>query len=136
VCEQLGLKGFVESLPSGFNTYIGEQGAALSGGQQQKLAIARILYREPEIFVLDEATSSLDSESESYVQSIIRQLRLNGKTVVLIAHRFSSIINADKIMVLKNGQVAEEGDHNTLLSIKGFYYAAWQKQFPAVGWKD
>ena len=136
ISEHLGLKGFVESLPSGYNTYIGEQGAALSGGQQQRLAIARILYREPEIFVLDEATSSLDSESESYVHAIIRQLRLNGKTVVLIAHRLSSIVNADKIIVVKNGQVAEEGDHKTLLSLKGLYYSAWQKQFPAEEWKD
>jgi ATP-binding cassette subfamily B protein len=75
----------------------------------------------------------LDSESESYVHETIQQLRLNGKTVILIAHRLSTISSADKIIVVQNGQVVEEGDHKTLSGLKGYYFSAWQKQFPAAG---
>ena len=99
-----------------------ENGAQLSGGQRQRLAIARALYRNPEILILDEATSSLDAESESYVQKTIRQLRDMGKTIVIIAHRLSTVIDADKIVVLEEGKLIEEGTHEKLYSMEKKYY--------------
>lgn len=132
ICKTLGLLSFIEKLPAGFNTYIGENGAQLSGGQRQRLAIARALYRNPEILILDEATSSLDAESESYVQKTIRQLRDTGKTIVIIAHRLSTVIDADKIVVLEEGKLIEEGTHEKLYSMEKKYYQMWQKQLPSV----
>ena len=103
ICTGLGIMEFIEKLPNGFNTYLGENGATLSGGQRQRLAIARALYRDPEILILDEATSSLDSASEHHVQKMIEILRENQKTVIIIAHRLSTIARADTIIVLNNG---------------------------------
>ncbi|MBN1925155.1 MAG: peptidase domain-containing ABC transporter [Prolixibacteraceae bacterium] len=131
ICKKLGLLDFIEKLPAGFNTYIGENGAQLSGGQKQRIAIARALYRNPEVLILDEATSSLDSESESYVQKTIQKLRDEGKTIVIIAHRLSSVINADKIVVLEGGKLAEQGTHFELYSKRGKYFQMWGKQLPA-----
>jgi len=132
ICKMLGLLPFIEKLPGGFNTYIGENGTQLSGGQRQRLAIARALYRNPEILILDEATSSLDAESESYVLKTIQQLRNNGKTIIIIAHRLSTVIDADKIVVLENGNLIEQGSHFELYAKKGKYYQMWQKQVPSV----
>jgi ATP-binding cassette subfamily B protein len=130
ICNQLGIVDFIENLPEGFNTTLGENGNNLSGGQRQRLAIARALYRDPEILILDEATSSLDSESESYVQKTISLLRDHKKTIVVIAHRLSTILNADKIIVLKNGELEEEGTHEELLLKQNQYYNMWQQQLP------
>jgi len=130
ICKMLGLLSFIEKLPAGFNTYIGENGSQLSGGQKQRLAIARALYRNPEILILDEATSSLDSESESYVHKTIQQLRDMGKTIIIIAHRLSSVIDADKIVVLEEGKLIEEGNHTQLYVQKGKYFKMWKKQIP------
>lgn len=130
ICKALGLLKFIEQLPAGFNTYIGENGTQLSGGQRQRLAIARALYKNPEIIILDEATSSLDSESESFVQKAIHQLREQGKTVIIIAHRLSTVISADKIVVLEGGKLIEEGTHAELYHNKSKYYQMWQKQIP------
>ncbi len=132
ICKQLGMDGFIEKLPNGFNTYIGEHGATLSGGQRQRLAIARALYRQPKILVLDEATSSLDAESEMYVHETINRLRSEGVTVVIIAHRLSTVVNAAKIVVLQSGKLIEEGTHQQLWSEGGMYYSLWQKQIPKV----
>ena len=131
ICKQLGILAFIEKLPAGFNSYLGENGATLSGGQKQRLAIARALYRQPEILVLDEATSSLDSESEDYVQQTIAQLKDQGKTIIVIAHRLSTVMNADKIVVLEEGKLIEEGTHDELYQKQGKYYKMWQKQVPA-----
>ncbi|WP_078349464.1 peptidase domain-containing ABC transporter [Mucilaginibacter pedocola] len=131
ICQQLEITDFIERLPNGFNTFLGENGTNLSGGQRQRLAIARALYRDPEILILDEATSSLDSESESHVQNAINLLREREKTIIVIAHRLSTIMNADKIVVLQTGKLVEEGDHNTLMKAKGQYHKMWQKQFPS-----
>jgi ATP-binding cassette subfamily B protein len=109
IVRQLGLLPFIENLPHGFNTYIGENGATLSGGEKQRLAIARALYSDPEILIFDEATSSLDSYSEEYVRNLIHVLITEGKTILIIAHRLSTVINADKIVILQNGKVIEEG---------------------------
>ncbi len=105
ICTSLGILEFIEKLPAGFHTYLGENGATLSGGQKQRLAIARALYRDPEILVLDEATSALDSGSEQYVHRMIEWMRSREKTVILIAHRLSSVQKADKIVVLEDGKV-------------------------------
>jgi ATP-binding cassette subfamily B protein len=135
ICKALGMLGFIEKLPGGLNTYIGENGATLSGGQKQRIAIARALYRNPEILVFDEATSSLDSESEYFVQQAINQMKAAGKTVVVIAHRLSTVVNADKIAVLENGKLLEEGSHSQLWTAEGRYYQMWQKQLPTFAIK-
>ena len=132
ICKELGILKFIESLPGNFSTYLGENGATLSGGQKQRLAIARALYREPEILLLDEATSALDTESEKYVKSAINRLRQEGKTIIIIAHRLSTVLNADKIVVLEQGKLIEEGNHEYLYSKKGKYYNLWQQQFPVL----
>ena len=132
LCQSLGIMSFVESLPQGFTTYLGENGASLSGGQKQRLAIARALYQQPEVLILDEATSSLDSASEEYVQKTLSLLRDQGKTVIIIAHRLSTVCHADKICVLDKGQLVEEGNHAHLLQHQGPYYELWRKQFPML----
>jgi ATP-binding cassette subfamily B protein len=128
ICSMLGMMPFIEKLPAGFHTYLGENGASLSGGQKQRLAIARALYKNPEILILDEATSSLDSESEQFVQQTIRQLKRRGKTIIIIAHRLSTVVNADNIVVLENGKVIEQGMHDELFAAKGRYFQMWEKQ--------
>jgi len=130
ILQELGLMSFIEKLPEGLNTYIGENGASLSGGEKQRLAIARALYRDPEIFILDEATSSLDSESEEYVKNVIKNLKEKGKTVLIIAHRLSTVIDADKIVILEAGKLLEEGTHQSLYQEGTYYYNMWQKQLP------
>jgi ATP-binding cassette subfamily B protein len=114
IAAKLGLTGFIEALPKGFQTYLGENGTTLSGGQRQRIAIARALYRDPEILILDEATSSLDSVSEKYVQKMIEILKEDHKTVIVITHRSSTLNNADKIIVLDKGVVVEQGSHSKL----------------------
>lgn len=132
VCKLLGVNDFVEKLPNGYHTYLGENGASLSGGQKQRLAIARALYKDPEVLILDEATSSLDSVSEQCVQEAIRELRGRGKTVIVIAHRLSTVMSADKIVVLDAGAVVEEGSHAELLAKREHYYRLWEHQFPLL----
>jgi len=128
-CNLLGITDFIERLPNGFQTMLGERGANLSGGQRQRLAIVRALYRNPRILILDEATSALDSVSEQYVQRTIQLLREEGITVILIAHRMSTVRNADKIVVLHEGKLVEEGTHQELLiSPVGTYRRLWEQQ--------
>ena len=131
ICKDIGILEFIESLPNGFTTYLGENGATLSGGQKQRIAIARALYKQPEILVLDEATSSLDSSSENYIQNAINSLREKQKTIIIIAHRLSTVINADKIVVLEKGKVLEQGSHSELYNSKQKYYNLWQQQMPS-----
>lgn len=131
ICKELGLLSFVESLPGGFMTYVGEHGTNLSGGQKQRLAIARALYRDPDILILDEATSALDSASEQFVQDTMHRLRATGKTIIVIAHRLSTIMDADKIVVLEEGKLIEEGTHEELIAGASKYYELWNKQFPS-----
>lgn len=128
-CNLLGIIEFIEKLPNGFETQLGERGANLSGGQRQRLAIARALYRNPQILILDEATSALDSISEQFVQQTIQLLRQEGITIILIAHRMSTIKNADKIVVLHEGKLIEEGTHQALLqNLEGRYRLLWTQQ--------
>lgn len=107
ICDELGMTEFIENIPNGFYAFIGENGTSLSGGQRQRLAIARALYKNPAILILDEATSSLDSLSEQYIQRAINNLHVKGKTIIMIAHRMSTIKYANKIIVLDHGKVVE-----------------------------
>ena len=132
ICSALGIMDFIEKLPNNFSTYLGENGATLSGGQKQRIAIARALYRDPELLILDEATSSLDSASEQYVQRMINFLKTKNKTIIIIAHRLSTVFNADKIVVLDKGNVVEEGKHDDLIANKNQYFALWKQQFPML----
>jgi len=118
---------FIEKLPHGFNTVIGEKGVNLSGGQRQRIAIARALIKNPPILILDEATSSLDTESEKLVQNAIEKL-IEDRTVIVIAHRLSTIVNASKIIVMKDGKVAESGSHDQLIALKGYYHNLYHIQ--------
>lgn len=126
--NKLEITPFVEKLPNGFETQIGENGAMLSGGQKQRIAIARALYKNPEILLMDEATSALDTNSELIVKQVIDDFKAQGKTVVVIAHRLSTIANANTILVMENGQIVEEGNHNKLIRKKGKYFQLWREQ--------
>ena len=119
---------FVKNLPKGFETMIGEQGARLSGGERQRLSIARALLKDAPILILDEATSSLDTEAEMEVQGALENL-MKGRTTFVIAHRLSTISHANRIIVIVNGRIIEEGTHDTLLADKGEYYKLYNMQF-------
>jgi ATP-binding cassette subfamily B protein len=122
---------FIKSLPDGYNTSVGERGLKLSGGEKQRVAIARTILKGPPILVLDEATSALDSFTERDIQNAL-DLVSKGRTTLVIAHRLSTIINADEILVLEHGQIAERGRHQELLDKKGTYAALWQRQREAA----
>lgn len=129
ITKSLGILPFIEKLPNGLQTYLGENGALLSGGQKQRIAIARALYRNPEVLILDEATSSLDTDSELTIQKALSDFKAKGKTLIVIAHRLSTIAHSDTIMVLKEGQVVEEGSHDELMQMNdSVYKSMWQKQ--------
>lgn len=123
LAQQLGIHEFVEKLPATYHTILSEQGVNLSGGQRQRIAIARALYRNPDILILDEATSSLDTRSEQMVQQTLAAFKAAGKTMIIIAHRLSTVKEADHILVLSEGKLAEEGTHHELLAKKEKYYA-------------
>ncbi len=118
---------FIENLTHGYNTLVGERGVKLSGGERQRVAIARAMLKNAPILVLDEATSSLDSISESYIQDAFSEL-MKGKTTIVIAHRLSTIQKMDRIIVLDKGKIVEEGTHKILLEKKGFYANLWEHQ--------
>ena len=115
-----GADEFINELPDGYDTYVGERGARLSGGQKQRISIARVFLKNPPILILDEATSSLDNESERYVQESLAELA-KGRTTITIAHRLSTVKNADRIVVLTESGIAEEGSHDELLKKGGIY---------------
>jgi subfamily B ATP-binding cassette protein MsbA len=121
---------FIEGMPEGFDTTIGDNGVRLSGGQRQRLAIARALLKDAPILLLDEATSALDTESEQLIQEAMQRLR-SGRTTLTIAHRLSTIEHADRIVVLKDGQIVELGSHAELLARDGLYRKLHQLQFSA-----
>jgi ATP-binding cassette subfamily B protein len=128
ISQRLGMMDFVESLPNGFGTYLGENGASLSGGQKQRIAIARALYRDPEILILDEATASLDPDSEQFVQQAIRMLATEGKTIIFITHRLAAVQEFDRLYVLDKGKLVEEGNHQELIEKEGKYFHMIRKQ--------
>jgi ABC-type multidrug transport system fused ATPase/permease subunit len=118
---------FIERLPEKYNTYVGERGVKLSGGERQRVAIARALLKNSPILVLDEATSSLDSESEALIQDALETL-MQGKTVVVIAHRLSTIMKMDRIVVVESGTIAAQGTHLELVKQEGLYRKLWSIQ--------
>jgi len=124
--------GFIMRLPQGYNTVIGEQGVRLSGGERQRISIARSILKDAPILILDEATSSLDTEAEKEVQEALETL-MKGRTTLVIAHRLSTIRHADRIVVLVNGKIIEEGDHESLMKKRGEYFRLYAMQFESNG---
>lgn len=126
---------FIAELPDGFDTVIGEGGASLSGGQAQRISIARCILKDSPIVILDEATASVDADNESYIQQAISEL-CRGKTLLVIAHRLNTIACADKIIVIKDGEIAESGDHQSLMDKGGVYRDMVTKRAVSTGWKN
>ncbi|MGA7932277.1 MAG: ATP-binding cassette domain-containing protein, partial [Kovacikia sp.] len=118
---------FIQEFPLGYETKVGERGANLSGGQRQRIAIARALLHNPQFLILDEATSSLDTESERRFQQNLQEVR-QGRTMLVIAHRLSTVRDADQILVLDRGVLAEQGTHDELIKRKGLYAYLAQQQ--------
>ena len=121
VLEAVGMKSFIETLPMGVHTKIGVAGIEVSGGQTQRLMIARALYKNPDILIMDEATSSLDANNERMIVSNLNKYG-DGKTVIIAAHRLSTVQNADKIVFIKDGRIAEVGTHDELVDLNGEYW--------------
>ncbi|PWT27429.1 ABC transporter ATP-binding protein [Butyrivibrio fibrisolvens] len=121
-----GANEFIDRLPNGMDTYIGERGVKLSGGQKQRISIARVFLKNPKILILDEATSALDNESELYVTHSLEKLA-KGRTIITIAHRLTTVQNADRIIVLGKEGIMEEGTHESLLAKEGTYYKLWNR---------
>jgi ATP-binding cassette subfamily B protein len=122
---------FIESLPEGYDTMVGERGLKLSGGEKQRVAIARTILKAPPILILDEATSALDSHTEQEIQSAL-DLVSRDRTTIVIAHRLSTVISADEIIVLKEGRIEERGTHAALLRMGGLYASMWDRQREAT----
>jgi ATP-binding cassette subfamily B protein len=122
------IHNFIMDLPDGYNTIVGERGYRLSGGEKQRIALARVILKDPRILVLDEATSSLDSESESLIQEALKRV-MAGRTSIVIAHRLSTILAADLILVMDRGQIVERGTHEQLLALNGLYAQLYETQF-------
>jgi ABC-type multidrug transport system fused ATPase/permease subunit len=118
---------FILKLPNGYESKVGERGVMLSGGERQRIAIARAILKDAPILILDEATSALDSESEQYIQKSLKAL-MKGKTVIAIAHRLSTLREMDRLVVMDNGKIIEEGGHDELLKQRGAYYEFYKIQ--------
>jgi subfamily B ATP-binding cassette protein MsbA len=126
-CRIARVDEFAESFPNGYDTVVGERGVKLSGGQRQRISIARAILADPRILILDEATSSLDSESEQMIQEGLQYL-MKGRTTFVIAHRLSTIRRADQILVIEAGRIVERGDHSELYGLRGRYRELYDKQ--------
>ncbi len=122
---------FISELPEGYDTEVGERGLKLSGGEKQRVAIARTILKNPAILLLDEATSALDSHTEQDIQAALEQIS-KDRTTIVIAHRLSTVVGADEIIVLEKGEIIERGKHEALIAAEGAYYAMWQRQQEAT----
>ncbi len=127
VAKASKLHDFIMTLERGYETIVGERGLKLSGGEKQRIGIARTILKDPPILIFDEATSSLDTKTEQEIQSSLNKIS-KGRTVLMIAHRLSTVVDADKILVMQNGAIVEEGSHKELISIKGMYASMWERQ--------
>ena len=130
-CRSANLEEFLENQPDGLDTVVGNRGLKMSGGEKQRLSIARVILKDPRILILDEATSALDSISETAIQSALERL-MQGRTSIVIAHRLSTILKADRILVVRDGVIAEQGSHDELLSLNGTYRELYETQFRQV----
>ncbi|MEN9758644.1 MAG: hypothetical protein RL270_596 [Actinomycetota bacterium] len=126
-CRAAQIWDFIEGLPNGLDTVVGERGHRLSGGEKQRLAIARLLLKKPSLVILDEATAHLDSENEALVQAALKEV-LKNRTSIVIAHRLSTIVNADQILVIDSGSIVERGTHEELVNKKGLYFDLYERQ--------
>ena len=126
-CKSARIWDFIQSLPNGLDTVVGERGHRLSGGEKQRLAIARLLLKQPSLVILDEATAHLDSENEAMVQAALKEA-LVGRTSIVIAHRLSTIAHADQILVIDNGEIVEQGKHDQLVEKRGLYFDLFERQ--------
>jgi ATP-binding cassette subfamily B protein len=126
--QAANIHDFIMSLPDGYDTVVGERGYRLSGGERQRIAIARVILKDPQILVLDEATSHLDSLSEELIQNALQQV-MRGRSSLVIAHRLSTILAADNILVMEDGQLVEQGTHEELLGRNGLYTELYETQF-------
>jgi len=125
--KQIGIHDFISTLPGGYNYSVGERGVTLSTGQRQLIAFLRVYVRNPKILILDEATSSIDTETEQLLQNALEKLAIN-RTLIIIAHRLSTIRNADKILLFQDGKIIEQGTHNYLMQKKGVYQRMYSTQ--------
>jgi ATP-binding cassette subfamily B protein len=125
--EAAELAAFIRATPGGLSVRVGERGLKLSGGERQRVGIARALLADPRLLILDEATSALDGPTEAAIQETLRRVRRN-RTTLVVAHRLSTVVDADQILVLSQGRIVERGDHATLLARGGEYAALWRRQ--------
>lgn len=124
---------FIMALPNGFDTMVGEGGESLSGGEKQRISIARCILKDSPIVILDEATANVDADNESYIQEAISEL-CRGKTLLVIAHRLNTIRNADQILVIADGQIAQQGTHQQLIDQEGIYRSFVTVRENSKGW--
>jgi ATP-binding cassette subfamily B protein len=130
-CQIANIHQFIQDLPDRYNTIVGERGYRLSGGEKQRLALARVILKDPRILVLDEATSNLDSESEQLIQEALSRV-MAQRTSIVIAHRLSTILAADQILVIDRGKIVQQGNHSDLVEQKGLYSKLYKTQFKNI----
>ena len=130
-CKAANIYDFVLNQPDGFDTMVGNRGLKLSGGEKQRISLARVILKDPKVLILDEATSALDSISENAIQNALDTL-MRDRTSIVIAHRLSTVLAADRILVINDGVIAEEGTHDELLAQDGVYKQLYETQFARV----